>query len=57
MIGFPMGASLSVTERINMTVSVCPQILQGTLERSVSVYATTEDLSAMGNYDTVDTWC
>jgi hypothetical protein len=52
VIGFPMGASLTVTERINSTVNVCPQILQGILERPVSVYATSTDLLAMGNYDT-----
>jgi hypothetical protein len=33
-------------------MNVCPQILQGILERSVSVYATSMDMSAMGNYDT-----
>ena len=48
VIGFPMGASLSVTERINTTVNVCPRILQGTLERAVSVFAASMDLSAMG---------
>jgi hypothetical protein len=51
VIGFPMGASLTATERINTTVNVCPQILQGILERSVSVYATSMGLSATGNYD------
>ena len=50
VIGFPMGASLMATEWINTTVNVCPQILQGILERPVSVYATSMDLSAMGNY-------
>ena len=49
-----MGTSLTTTERINSTVNVCPQILQGILERPVSVYATSMDLSAMGNYDTED---
>ena len=48
MIGFPTGASLTVTERVNMTVNVCPQILEGTLERDVSVFATTIDMSARG---------
>ena len=52
VIGFPMGASLTATERINTTVNVCPQILQGVLERPVSVYATSVNLSAMGNCDT-----
>ena len=52
VIGFPMGASLMATERINSTVNVCPQILQGVLERSVSVYATSMELTAIGNYDT-----
>ncbi len=46
-----MGASLTAIERINTTVNVCPQLLQGILERSVSVYATSMDMSAMGNYD------
>ena len=48
MIGFPFGSSLTVTERINTSVSVCPQILQGTLERDVTVIATTMDISAIG---------
>ena len=48
VIGFPVGASLRVTERINTTVNVCPRILQGTLERAVSVFAASMDLSAMG---------
>ena len=52
VIGFPMGASLTATEGINSAVNVCPQILQGVLERPVSVYATSVELSAMGNYDT-----
>ena len=52
VIGFPMGASLTATERINSTVNVCPQILQGVLERPVSVYATSMELTAIGNYDT-----
>ena len=47
-----MGASLTATERINSVVNVCPQILQGVLERPVSVYATSVNLSAMGNYVT-----
>ena len=50
VIGFLMGASSTVTERVNMTVNVCPQILEGTLERAVSVYATTMDMSARGQY-------
>ena len=52
VIGFPMGASLMATEWINSVVNVCPQILQGVLERPVSVYATSVNVSAMGNYDT-----
>lgn len=47
-IGFPIGATLSATEGLTATVSVCPQILEGTLERSVTVNATTSDLSARG---------
>ena len=50
VIGFPMGASLTATERVNMTVNVCPQILEGTLERDVSVFATTMDMSARGSF-------
>ena len=52
VIGFLMGASLTVTERVNMTVTVCPQILEGTLERDVSVFATTMDMSAIGQCST-----
>ena len=48
VIGFPMRASLTVTERVNMTVNVCLQILEGTLERTVSMFATTIDMSARG---------
>ena len=50
MIGFLVGAFLTATERVNMTVNVCPQILEGTLERDVSVFATTMDMSARGPY-------
>ena len=48
VIGFPSGSSLTVTERINTSVGVCPQILQGTLERDVTVIASTMDISATG---------
>ena len=48
VIGFPLGAILSATEGITTTVSICPQILEGTLERNVSVNARTSDISARG---------
>ena len=47
-IGFPIGSTLSVTEGLTTTVSACPQVLEGTLERQVSVFATTADISASG---------
>ena len=48
-IGFPTGGTLlSVTEGLTTTVSVCPQVLEGSLERQVSVFATTADISASG---------
>lgn len=47
-IGFPIGATLSVTEGITTTVHVCPQILEGILDRQISVNATTSDISARG---------
>ena len=49
VIGFPPESSLTVTEGINISISVCPQILQGSLERGVSVYATSMDISARGS--------
>lgn len=50
VIGFPPGSSLTATESINVSVSVCPQILQGILERKVSVFASTMDITAKGIY-------
>lgn len=50
VIGFPSGAILNATEGITTTVNVCPQLLEGTLERHVSVFATTLDISARGEY-------
>ncbi len=49
VIGFPLGAVLNATEGETTTVNVCPQLLEGTLEREVSVFATTLDISAKGN--------
>ena len=48
MIGFPLGASITVTERINASFNICPQILEGSLERDVSIFATSMDISAAG---------
>lgn len=48
MIGFPIGSTLNATEGITTTVNVCPQLLEGTLERQVSVNVTTSDISARG---------
>jgi hypothetical protein len=50
VIGFPLGATLNATEGVTTTVNVCPQLLEGTLERDVSVFATTLDMSARGGY-------
>ena len=48
VIGFPLGATLNATEGMDTTVNVCPRLLEGTLERQVSVFATTFDMSARG---------
>ena len=50
VIGFPTGVSLNATEGMTTTVNVCPHVLEGTLERQVSVFATTSDLSARGEW-------
>lgn len=50
VIGFPLEAVLNATEGVTTTVNVCPQLLEGTLERQVSVFATTSDVSARGGY-------
>ena len=50
VIGFPIGATLTATEGTTTTVNVCPQLLEGTLEREVTVLATSVDLSARGWY-------
>ena len=49
-IGFPVGAVVNATEGVTTTVNVCPQLMEGTLEREVSVFATTSDISARGEY-------
>lgn len=48
VIGFSAQATQNVTEGGSATVNACPQILEGTLERNVSVFATTVDISARG---------
>ncbi len=48
VIGFPLGATLNATEGVTTTVNVCPQLLEGTLERDVSLFASTLDMSAKG---------
>ena len=48
VIGFPLGAIVNATEGVTTTVNVCPQLMEGTLEREVSVFATTSDVSARG---------
>ena len=48
VIGFPIGAMLNATEGVTTTINVCPQLLEGTLEREVSIFATTSDMSARG---------
>ena len=41
---------MNATEGVTTTVNVCPQLLEGTLERQVSVFATTSDISAIGEH-------
>ena len=48
VIGFPLGAVLNATEGVTSTVIVCPELLEGTLEREVSVFASTSAMSAKG---------
>ena len=48
-IGFPVGEVLTVTEGIDGNVMICPEILEGVLERDVSVFASTLDVTATGN--------
>ena len=50
VIGFPTGVTVNVTEGVNMAAIVCPHILEGSLEREVSVFATTMDISARGMF-------
>ena len=47
-IGFPLGQVLTVMEGNEGAISVCPEILQGVLERDVSVFASTSDITAIG---------
>jgi hypothetical protein len=50
VISFPLGAVLNATEGVTTAVNVCPQLLEGELERQVSVFATTSNISAKGEY-------
>lgn len=50
VIGFSAEATQNITEGGSALVNVCPQILEGTLEREVSVFATTVDISARGEF-------
>ena len=56
VIGFPLGATLNATEGMDTTVNVCPPLLAGTLERQVSVFVTTFDMSARGRYNNINAW-
>ena len=49
IIGFPVGEALTVTEGIDGDIMMCPEILEGVLERDVSVFASTLDVTATGN--------
>ena len=53
IIGFSAEATQNVTEGRSAVVNICPQILEGTLERDVSVFATTVDVSARGESNLV----
>ena len=46
---------MNATEGVTTTVNVCPQLMEGTLEREVSVFATTSDISARGEYQSKHT--
>ena len=48
LIGFPLGQTLTVTEGNEGAITVCPQILEGVLERNVSVFVATSDITATG---------
>ena len=50
VIGFSADIIQNVTEGSSAAVNVCPQILEGLLEREVSVFATTVDISARGGF-------
>ena len=52
-IGFPLGQTLNVTEGNENTISVCPEILEGVLERAVTVFASTSNMTATGQLLTV----
>ena len=47
-IGFQNGETLTVTEKTNLTAKACAFLIAGSLEREVSVYATTYDITATG---------
>ena len=49
VIGFPVGSSLTATERIDTSIHICPQIIEGVLEREVTVFASTMDITALGS--------
>ena len=50
-IGFPKGENFTVTEGNEGAIMVCCEILDGVLERDVSVFASTSDITATGNAD------
>ena len=45
-IGFASGAPSIVTEGLNLTFKLCPEIMNGSLEKDVTVFATTMDITA-----------
>ncbi|KAL5516874.1 hypothetical protein EMCRGX_G002306 [Ephydatia muelleri] len=50
-IGFASGAPSIVTEGLNLTLKLCPEILNGSLEKDVTVFATTMDITATSPSD------
>lgn len=45
-VGFNAGTPSFVTEGLNHTLKLCPEILNGSLERDVTVFASTRDITA-----------
>ena len=48
IIGFPFGETFNVTEGNEGAITMCSEILEGVLERDVSIFASTSDITAIG---------